>query len=67
MDDEKKKNIKNLAQETEVKITQSLLRWKYKREGRPVPQDKQLEKDSRLITKQANKVITRRGKNIWNE
>jgi hypothetical protein len=62
-----KKNMKRLAEDTEVKVARGILRWKYRREGRPVPTDPQLEKDSTRVARQAHNVIARRGRNAWNE
>ena len=67
MDDELKKNIKNVTEKTEIKLTESILRWKYKKEGKKIPVDQDLEVQSRQILEQAHKTILKRGKNIWNE
>ena len=67
MDDELKKNIKNVTEKTEIKLTESFLRWKYKKEGKEIPAEQDLEDRSRLIIEQAHKTISKRGKNIWNE
>ena len=47
MDDEVKKNISKVIQQAEMSVSKSILRWKYKKEGRPVPLDHQLENESR--------------------
>lgn len=67
MDDELKKNLKKVTEKTEIKLTESILRWKYKKEGKEIPVDQDLEGQSRLILDQAHKTISKRGKNIWNE
>ena len=67
MDDELKKNIKNVTETTEIKLAETILRWKYKKEGKKIPADQDLEGRSRLILEQAHKTISKRGKNIWNE
>jgi hypothetical protein len=67
MDDELKKNLKKVTEKTEIKLTESILRWKYKKEGKEIPAHQDLEGQSRLILNQAHKTISRRGKNIWNE
>jgi hypothetical protein len=67
MDEELKKNIKNLTEKTEMKLTESILRWKYKKEGKSVPADQDLEGHSRMIIERAHKTISKRGKSIWNE
>ena len=67
MDEELKKDLKRLAKDTEVRLARSILAWKYKREGRPLPGDRQLERESREAAGQAREVITKRGRNVWNE
>ena len=67
VDDALKKGIKNLARDTEVRFTKSLLRWKYRKEGRPEPVEEQLEAKSRQVTDLANEVLAKRGKTVWRE
>ena len=67
MDDELKKNIKNVTETTEIKLAETILRWKYKKEGKSVPAGQDLEGHSRVIIEHAHKTISKRGKSIWNE
>ena len=67
VDDALKKGIKNLARDTEVRFTKSLLRWKYRKEGRPEPVEEQLEAKSRQVTDLANEVLAKRGKTVWHK
>jgi len=67
MDEELKNGIKKIARNTGVKVTESILRWKFKKEGKAIPNDQNLEMQSRLITDQAHEIISRSGKNIWGE
>ena len=67
MDEDIKKNLKKLAQKGEVKVTRSILRWKYKKEGQPKPVDHQLERRSEEIASQAHEVVSRRGRKVWDE
>jgi hypothetical protein len=67
MDEEVKKSVKKLAEETEIKITKTILRWKYKKEGKPLPTDEELEDDSKQTANRAHDIIAKRGKNIWEE
>lgn len=67
MDEDLKKNLKEMTEKTEIRLAESLLRWKYKKEGKEIPEDQNLEDQSRLIMEQAHKTISKRGKNIWNE
>jgi hypothetical protein len=67
MDKDIKDDLKKLAKETEVKLTKSILRWRYKKEGKTMPDKETLEHKSRLITDRANNILSRRGKSILNE
>jgi hypothetical protein len=67
MDDEVKKNISKVIQLAEMGVSKSILRWKYKKEGRPVPLDHQLENESRKVAARAHEVLSERGKKVWKE
>jgi hypothetical protein len=67
MDDEFKRNIKKVIQQAEMRVSRSILRWKYKKEGRTVPGDHQLENESRNVASRAHEVVVKRGKNVWDE
>ena len=67
MDKDLKNDLKNLAKEMEVKLAESILRWKHNKEGKKMPGKKGLEHKSRLIADQANKMLSGSGKAIWNE
>ena len=62
-----KKDIKKVAKEAETKVTEAILKWKYNSEGQKIPDRKSLEHQSRVITDQANKILSRSGKNLWKE
>lgn len=71
MDDKKEgkgaDSLSEIAQGVEVRLTETLLRWRYKREGKAPPDEEQLKTQSRAITDQVHEIILRRGKNIWKE
>jgi hypothetical protein len=67
MDDETKREIKKIARNTEAKVTESILRWKYKKEGKKIPEEGDLQTQSRIVADKAHEIISRRGKNIWKE
>lgn len=67
MDEDIKQGLKKIARNTETMLTGSILRWKYKKEGKKIPNNQELEQQSQLIADQAHKIISKRGKNIWNE
>jgi hypothetical protein len=67
MDKDLKEGMKNILKATEVKITESLLRWKYKKEGKGMPVAPELQHRSHVISQKANEILTRTGKNIMKE
>ncbi|MFH1489469.1 MAG: hypothetical protein ABII06_11255 [Pseudomonadota bacterium] len=67
MDEETKINVKKMAEKAEKKVAESILRWKYKKEGQPLPDEEHLGLQSSLITERANEIISKRGKRIWEE
>lgn len=67
MDEETKKSLKKVAKETEARLAKSLLAWKYRKEGKKIPDDQEIDFQSKLFTDQAHEIITRRGKKIWHE
>ena len=67
MDEDLKKGLKKMGKNAELKLTESLLRWKYRKEGKVIPDDENLVEQSKVIAEQAHKIITERGKSIWGE
>lgn len=67
MGNDVKKDLKKIAKDTQTSIVRSLLSWKYKRDGLPVPDDEMLQMQSRQISRRANDLILGRGKGVWNE
>ena len=67
MEKDTREELKRLAMGTEVKLTESLLRWKHRREGKAVPEKQDLEQQSRLIADHANKVLSKSGKALLSE
>lgn len=67
MDERVKNGIKRLAEDAEAGIARSILRWKYKKEGVPLPEEDELLAQSRQVADRARGVISRRGVNILNE
>lgn len=67
MDEEIKKGLKKAIQGAELSVARSILRWKYRKEGKQVPLDERLEDESRHVAGQAHEVIARRSKNVWKE
>jgi len=67
MDEDLKKGLKKMGKNAELKLTESLLRWKYRKEGKVIPNDDNLGEQSKVIAEQAHKIIAKRGKSIWSE
>jgi hypothetical protein len=67
MAEEIKHNLKKIAEEAEMKVTKSVLRWKYKKEGKDVPPEYRLESESRQVAGRAHEVLAKRGRNVFNE
>jgi hypothetical protein len=62
-----KKEIRKTLDRMERGITRSIIRWKYKKEDRPLPQDEFIEDQSRSVVNEAHRIVSKRGKRIWNE
>jgi hypothetical protein len=62
-----KAGMKNMLEATETKIAESVLRWKYKKEGKAMPEESDLQHQSRAVTQKAKEILSRRGKNILRE
>ena len=67
MDEEIKDNLKKIAHGAEHRLTKLMLRWNYKKLGKPIPVDHRLDRESRKIAERANDIIAVRGKTIWKE
>ena len=67
MDEEFKKGLKRIARDTEIKVAESILRWKVKKEGGKMPDDQHIQRQSTVIADQAHRIISKRGRNIWNQ
>ena len=67
MKDEKSGSWSEMAQNAEARLTESLLRWRYKKQGKTLPDDEQLKSQSKTVTGQVNEILLRRGKSLWKE
>lgn len=67
MDEEIKRGLKKIAKNTELRVAESILRWKYKKEGKKVPGDEDIGQKSEELADEAHQIIAKRGKNIWKE
>ena len=65
MDPKTREGLVRLAKKTELRATESLLRWKYKKEGKGTPDKESLEAQSRNVANQANQILAERGRNVW--
>ena len=67
MDKDIKRDLRRIARNTEIKVAESVLRWKYKKEKGNIPHDEDISRKSKVIADQAHEIIAKRGKNIWKE
>jgi hypothetical protein len=67
MGEDARNEIRRVLDRAERGITRSVIRWKYRKEGRPVPPDDTLEGQSQEVVDQAHKIIARRSKSVWSE
>lgn len=67
MDEETKKALKDIAQKTEIKVAESLLKWKIKKTGEEPLDDDALKDRSKRVAEQARQTLAKRGMNIWKE
>jgi hypothetical protein len=62
-----KSDLKDMACQAEKKLTESILRWKYRKEGRPVPKNDVLERQSEQVRDEAHRILSKRSKRVWEE
>ncbi|MBW1789434.1 MAG: hypothetical protein JRK53_22930 [Deltaproteobacteria bacterium] len=67
MSDEITKNFKKIAREAETGIARSLLRWRYRKEGKQPPGEAELQRHSRQVAEEAHRVMVKGGKTAWKE
>jgi hypothetical protein len=67
MGDDIKKNLNRITRDAEARVARALLRWRYKKEGKPVPAESRLDGDARQVAGRAHEIIENRGRRIWNE
>ena len=67
MDEDMKKKFRRFAEGAEIGAVRSILKWKYKKEGKNVPSDVQLDQQSREAASLAHDVIAKTGKTVWHD
>lgn len=67
MSEQMKSDLKRLARDTENRLAQSLLKWKYRKEGKAVPDEQRVRRDSEAVAERANRILADRGKRAWAE
>ena len=50
---------------SELRLTKSILRWKFQREGRPPPEDGELDAAASRLLDEAREIARKRGKNLF--
>ena len=67
MDEITRSGLKKLDEDAEAGIAKSILRWKYKKEGRLAPTEEVMEAESRVVADTAHDILAKRSKTVWNE
>ncbi len=67
MSGEIKQEFLKLARRAEDRAAESLLRWKYRKEGAEVPEDARIRRESEAVADQANRILSARGRRVWAE
>ena len=67
MDEEIKRGLKKIAKNTEIRVAESILRWKYKKEGKKIPGYEEIGQKSEELADESHQIIAKRGKSIWKE
>jgi hypothetical protein len=59
--------FKEIARTAESRLTESILRWKYRREGKTAPQGDLIKRRSEQVRDQAHRILHEKGKRVWEE
>jgi hypothetical protein len=62
-----KNKLRQFAEDAEIGAVRSILKWKYKREGKSIPSDGQLDQASRDAASLAKDVLRKTGKTVWHD
>jgi len=64
-------DMKNLAdsfltrlRQSELKLVKSILRWKFQKEGSPIPDESELDASASRLLDEAREIARKRGKNL---
>lgn len=67
MDKDTASYLKKTARNAELKMTESILKWRYRRERKETPSAETMQEQSQIVTDQVHEILLRRGGNLWNE
>ncbi|WP_035253521.1 hypothetical protein [Desulfatiglans anilini] len=59
--------LKEALKEKEIKWTERLLRWRYEKEGKQVPEEASLRERAGEVVANAREVVSKRGKRVFEE
>lgn len=62
-----KRDIKTILLDTENRVAETLVRRKYKKDGRQEPGRSSLRAESEAVVARANHILAHRGKKVWAE
>jgi len=67
MDNNDKPTLGKKIRSAEKELTKGLIKWRFKRAGRVLPDEETLDHGSEKVVEEAHRVIKKRGKNIFDE
>ena len=67
MSEEIKDGLRKLARHAENRVAESLIKWKYRRDGQGIPEEGRIRRESQGVAEQANRILARRGRRVWEE
>jgi len=65
MSSDLKRDLKNMVRNTEDRLAEGLLKWRYQKEGKAVPDEESLRRASREVSGRANRILSRGLTRVW--
>jgi len=58
-------SLRSRLRESELRLVKSILRWKYQKEGRPPPENGELDAAASRLLDESREIARKRGKNLF--
>jgi hypothetical protein len=58
------KSLLSRLRQSELKLAKSILRWKFQKEGSPMPEDSELDASASRLLDEAREIARKRGKSL---